>query len=153
MKQVIKDCTVCKKAQAWPLRGAAPPDLRSYHLSNDYTFSNTDINFAGPLYVKNIYGNSDLLFKFNIFLFKGATTCNVHLGLMPSMSAQHLISCLKRSGGRQGKINLFISNNFQTFVPDEIKSLLSSNDKTHASKGVGKITFKFRSIIYNNYRS
>ena len=44
------------------------------------------------------------------------------------MSAQHLISCLRRFAGRQGKINLFISNNFQTFVSDKLKNILSSND-------------------------
>ena len=128
VKQVIKDCVVCKKAQAWPLRGPEPPDLPSYRLSNDYAFSNTGIDFAGPLYVKNIYGDSGLLFKFYICLFTCATTRNVHLELTPSMSAQHLISCLKRFAGRRGKIDLFISDNFQTFVSDELKNFLSSKD-------------------------
>ena len=39
-----------------------------------------------------------------------------------------LISCLKRFAGRRGKINLFISDNFQTFVSDELKNFLSSNN-------------------------
>ena len=62
MKQVIKDCVVCKKTQAQPLRCPEPPDIPGYRLSNDYTLSNTSIYFAGPLYVTNIYGDSDLLF-------------------------------------------------------------------------------------------
>ena len=48
--------------------------------------------------------------------------------LAPSVSAQYLISCLRRFGGHRGKINLFISDNFQTFVSDELKNFLSSND-------------------------
>ena len=44
------------------------------------------------------------------------------------MSAQHLISCLRRFAGRRGKINLFISDNFQTFLSDELKNFLSSNN-------------------------
>ena len=128
MKQVIKDCIVCKKAQAWSLRGPEPPDLPSYYLSNDYGFSNTGIDFAGPLYVKYIYKNSDSLFKCYICLFTCATTRNVHLEFTPSMSAQHLSSCLKRFARRRGKINLFISDNFQTFVSDKLKNFLSSND-------------------------
>ena len=71
--------------------------------------------------MKNIYGDSDSLFKCFICLFTCATTRNVHLEIMPSVSAQHLISCLKRFAGRRGRINLFISDNFQTFVSDELK--------------------------------
>ena len=128
VKQVIKECAVCTKAQARPLRGPEPSDLPSYRLSNDYDFSNTGIDFAGPLYVRNIYGDSDSLFKCYIRLFTCATTRNVHLEVAPSMSAQHLISCLTRFAGRRGKINLFTSDNFQTFVSDELKNFLSSND-------------------------
>ena len=101
VKQILKDCVVCKKAQARPLIGPEPPDLPSYRLSNDYAFSNTVVDFAGPLYVKNIYGDRDLLFKSYSCLFTCATTRNVHLELTPSMSTQHLINCLKRFTGRR----------------------------------------------------
>ena len=127
VKQVIKDCVVCKKVQAQPLRGPDSPDLPSQRLSKDYAFSNTGVDFAGPFYVKNIYGDSDSLFKCYICLFTCATTRNVHLELRPSMSAQHLISYLKRFTGCRGKINLFISDNFETFVSYKLKSFLSSN--------------------------
>ena len=56
MKQVIKDCVVCKKAQVRPLRIPEPPDLPSYRLSNDFTFSNTGIDFGGQLNVKKKLG-------------------------------------------------------------------------------------------------
>ena len=48
--------------------------------------------------------------------------------LTPSMSAKHFISCLKRFTERRGKINLFIRDNFQTFISDELKNFLSFND-------------------------
>ena len=128
MKQVIKECVVCKKVQAQPLKGPEPPHLPSYRLSNDCAFSNTGISFAGPLYLKNIYGDSDSISKCYICLFTCATTCNVHLKFLHAMSAQHLISCLKRFAGRRGKINLFISDNFETFVSDKLNNFLSSND-------------------------
>ena len=89
MKQVIKDCVACKKAQTRPLRVPEPPDLPSYRLSNDYAFTNTGIDFAGLLYGPNSYGNSHSLFKCYTCLFMcgTGTTPNVHLELMPSMSA------------------------------------------------------------------
>ena len=61
MKQVIKDCVVCKKAQARPYRSPEPPDLPSCHLSNDYAFSNTGIDFAGLPHVENIYAGASPL--------------------------------------------------------------------------------------------
>ena len=57
------------KRQTQPLKGPEPPDLPSYRLSNDYAFSNTGIDFADPLYVENIYGDSDSLVKCCICLF------------------------------------------------------------------------------------
>ena len=32
VKQVMKDCDVCNKAQAGPLRGCEPPGLPSYSM-------------------------------------------------------------------------------------------------------------------------
>ena len=78
--------------------------------------------------MKNSYGDRTSLFKCYTCLLTCATTRNVHLALTPSISAQHLINCLKRFAGRRGKINLFISNHFQTFVSDELKNFLSSNN-------------------------
>ena len=100
VKQVIKKYVVCKKALSRPLRGPEPPHLPSYHLSDDYAFSNTGIDFVGPLYLKNIYGDIDSLFKCCICLFTSAATRNVYLELTPSINAQHLISCLRQFGGR-----------------------------------------------------
>ena len=78
--------------------------------------------------MKRFYGNNYSLFKCYICLFTCATTRNVHLELTSSIIAGHLISCLKRFAGRQGKIYLFIGDKFQTFVSDELNNFLSSND-------------------------
>ena len=50
-------------------------------------FSNTGVNLAGPLYIKDIYGKNDQMFKSYIFLFTCASTRNVHLELTTSMDA------------------------------------------------------------------
>ena len=165
VKQVIKDGVVCKKAQVWPLTVPKPPDLPSYRLSNDYAFSNTGIDIGGPLYVKKKFGDSDWLFKCYICLFTCGTTRNVPLELRPLVSAGHLIRYLKRFAGRTGKINLFISDNFQTFASNELKNFnhltisvgntyyhllmverilqtLNSYCKIHTSKGVRKMRFE-----------
>ena len=55
------------------------------------------VGFAGPLYIKDIYGKSDQMFKSYICLFTCATTRNVHLELIPSMDASDVIKALVRS--------------------------------------------------------
>ena len=96
-----------------PLRVPEPPDLPSYGLSNDFAFSNTGIDFGGQLYVKKKNGDSDWLFKCYICLFTCGTTRNVPLELRPSVTAGQLIRHLKRFAGRTGKLNLFVSDNFE----------------------------------------
>ena len=64
------------------MKGLPPPDLPAYRLSFDYTFSNTGIDFAASLYVKNVYSDDkDEMFKCYICLLTCATTRNVHLEL------------------------------------------------------------------------
>ena len=60
-------------------------------LDFDYAFCNTEVDFAGPLYIKDIYGKNDQIFKSYICLFTCATTRNIHLELTPSMDASDII--------------------------------------------------------------
>ena len=65
------------------------------------------------------------MYKAYILLLTCATTRSIHIELTPSMSCSSLIRCLKRFIGRKGKFNMAISDNFQTFISDELKQFLS----------------------------
>ena len=82
------------------------------------------MNFAGPLYVKDIYWKNDQVFKSYICLFTCATTRNVHLELTPTMDASDVIKALVRFLSRRGCIKTFISNNFSSFKFDEVSKFL-----------------------------
>ena len=69
----------CKKFQSETLVGSETSGLSNFRLDFDYAFCNTGVDFAGPLYVKNIYGKNDQMFKSYIFLSTCTTTWNVHL--------------------------------------------------------------------------
>ena len=62
--------------------------------------------------------------KAYILLFTCAATRGVHLELCPDMSTPCLIRCLKRFISRRGKFNMAISDNFQTFISNELKRFL-----------------------------
>ena len=98
-----------------------PSDLPKFSLSFDYAFSNSGV--AGPLYIKDIYGKNDQIFKSYIF-FTWATTRNVHLELTPSMDASDVIKALVRFLSRRGCIKMFISDNFSSFRFNEVSKFL-----------------------------
>ena len=82
------------------------------------------MNFAGPAYVKDIYGKNDQLFKSYICLFTCAATRYVHLELRPSIDASNVIEALARFLSRRGCIKMFISDNFSRFESDEVSKFL-----------------------------
>ena len=53
MKQVMKDCDVCNKAQAGPLRGCEPPGLPSYSMYE--CIWKRQLNIFGTDLAKNIW--------------------------------------------------------------------------------------------------
>ena len=64
--------------------------------------------------------------KAYICLFTCAATRNVHIELVPDMSAPSLIRCLKRFIGRRGKFHMAVSDNFKSFVGKELQNFLTA---------------------------
>ena len=120
VKAILNKCATCKKSQSRTLLGPEPSDLPKVRLDFDYAFCNTGVDFAGPLYVKDIYGENDEVFKSYIFLFTSATTRNVHLELTPSLDASDVIKALVRFLSRRRCIKTLISDNFSSFKSDEV---------------------------------
>ena len=52
----LNKCVTCKKSQSSMLLGSEPSDCLRFRLDFDNAFCNTGVEFAGPLYVKDIYG-------------------------------------------------------------------------------------------------
>ena len=83
--------------QGRALLGPKSPDLPEFRVSTDFAFTKIGVDYAGPLYVKNIYGGGSTLFKAMILLFTCASTRNIHLELTPYMNAPALIRCIPHS--------------------------------------------------------
>ena len=82
------------------------------------------VDFAGSLYIKDIYGQNDQLFMSYICLFTCVTTRNVHLELTPSMDDSDVIKALVRFLSRRGCIKMFISDDFSSLKSDEVSKFL-----------------------------
>ena len=128
VKDVLSKCITCKKIQGRAFSSPPPPPLPSFRVSDDLAFSNVGVDFAGPLYVKNIYQSKGDMFKCYIALFTCASTRAVHLELTPDLTAKSFLRVLKRFFGRRGIPNLFISDNGKTFKDSEVqKFVLNKN--------------------------
>ena len=125
--RVVSRCVTCIRWQKRTARGPASPDLPKFRLSCDYAFSSTGVDFAGPMYVKQIYNSGSNMFKAYILLFTCATTRNVHLELTPDMGSGCLIRALRRFLCRRGYVKLFVSDNFRTFKSKETVAFLQKN--------------------------
>ena len=124
VRVIFNKCVTCKKSHSRTLLGPEPSDLSKFRLDFDYEFCNTGVDFAGPLYIKDIYGKNDQMFKCYIRLFTCATTRDVHLELTPSMGASDIIKALVQFLSRRGCIKMFISDNFSSSRSDEVSKFL-----------------------------
>ena len=103
-------------------------NLPAYRVCSEYAFQSTGIDHAGPLFVKNMYGDSTTLNKSYILLFTCATSRGVHLELSPDLSAGPLILAIQRFLCRKGYPERFISDNGGSFKSVMLRNFLRKND-------------------------
>ena len=75
-----------------------PPtsQLPEFRLFDDFAFSSIGVDFAGPIYVKDVYNKSSVMNKAYIVLYTCASSRAVHLDLVPNMSTQAFVRSFKR---------------------------------------------------------
>ena len=130
VRSIIRKCVICKRVQGKPGKGPPPPDLPAYRLSSDFAFMKIGIDFAGALHVKNIYGDSNEMHKAYICLITCASTRNLHLELVPDLTAGALVRCLKRFMARRGTLHTVVSDNAKTFLSQELGTFIRAHNIT-----------------------
>ena len=111
VKQVIRDCERCKREKAKGYAGAPTASLPEFRVRPARPFSQTGLDFAGPLYFKTIDGMK----KSYVVLFTCAVTRAVHLELVPDQAVPTFIQALRRFSARRGMPERIQSDNAQTF--------------------------------------
>ncbi|KAL9975369.1 hypothetical protein ACROYT_G012524 [Oculina patagonica] len=124
VKDVLSKCVTCKKILGRAYSTPPAPPLPSFRVSDDLAFSKVGVDFAGPLYVKNIYESKGEMFKCYIALFTCASTRAIHVELVPDLTASSFLRVLKRFFFRRGLPNLFISDNGKTFKDGKVKKFV-----------------------------
>ena len=68
VKKILSKCVVCKKLEGRPYGVPPTPQLPEFRLSDDFAFSSIGVDFAGPIYVKDVYNKSSVMNKAYIVL-------------------------------------------------------------------------------------
>ena len=122
VKTVIGKCSVCKKIEGRSYAVPRSPPLPEFRLSDEFAFSRVGVDFAGPMYVKDIFAKGGGMNKVYIALFTCATSRAVHLELVPSLTAESFIKALTRFKGRRGTPTLIVSDNGKTFKDSRVQA-------------------------------
>ncbi|XP_068670957.1 uncharacterized protein [Montipora foliosa] len=122
VKTVIGKCSVCKKIEGRSYAVPRSPPLPEFRLSDEFAFSRVGVDFAGPMYVRDIFAKGGGMNKVYIALFTCATSRAVHLELVPSLTAESFIKALARFKGRRGTPTLIVSDNGKTFKDSRVQA-------------------------------
>ena len=117
VKNILRDCIVCKRVQGKAFETPPVADLPDFRVNEAPAFANVGVDFAGPLYVKERKG---VMKKVYIVIFACCVTRAVHLELVPDMTVQVFLNCLRRFAARRGTPSLIVSDNAKTFKAAKI---------------------------------
>ena len=124
VRKYLSKCTTCRRFEGKGYEIPKPPPLPGFRLSDEHAFSNIGIDYAGPVYVKNIYGTDQNTYKAYILLITCASTRGIHLELVPDLGAESLKRGLSRFQSRRGVPNLVISDNGKSFKDKSLRNYL-----------------------------
>ena len=141
VKKVVGKCLTCKRLDGKAFKPGPVGELPTFRATQTLPFSNTGVDFAGPLYVKNNTGEME---KVYIVLFTCCVTRAVHLELVAHLDTSAFINCLRRFCSRRGTPRLINSDNAMTFkAADQLLKKLANNHTFEDFLQYRRIKWKF----------
>ena len=126
VKSILSKCATCKQLTGKPYDSPNAPPLPPFRVSDDAAFSQIGIDFAGPLFVRDIYSKDKQSHKCYIALFSCASTRAIHLELVPDLQGSTFLRALKRFMGRRGIPARILSDNGKTFTDFMVQKFVNS---------------------------
>ena len=113
--KIFNPCARCKNVQGKVLRPLPTPVLPVYQVCAEFSFQVNGFDFAGPLFVKDIYSKSSDVNKYFILIFTCAANGFTYSELSQDMTSVSFINCFKRFMSRCGTPTNIVSDNFKSF--------------------------------------
>ena len=99
VKTIFKNYYLCKLVLGKPVMPSPTPALPDYRLHCIFSFQTIGIDYAGSVYIRDVYSHCDELFKFYYLLITRAATQAIHIELTSNFS-NLLILALRRCFAR-----------------------------------------------------
>ena len=125
VKKIISKCVVCQKIEGKGYGIPYPPPLPPFRLTDEFAFSRIGLDYAGPVYVKDIYTRAKMN-KAYIALYTCASTRALHLNLVPELSSQAFLRSFRRFVARRGIPARVLSDNAKTFKSMDVDEYIRS---------------------------
>ncbi|XP_057297390.1 uncharacterized protein LOC130627797 [Hydractinia symbiolongicarpus] len=125
IKQLIRQCHLCRYYEGKSYAYTVSPALPKSRLSNHHPFKHTGLDYAGSLYVRNVYHGGSM-YKAWVFLFTCTSTRALHLDLVPNASSSGCIRSLRQYFSERCIPSEIISDNGSQFIA-EVTQRFSSN--------------------------
>ena len=113
VQNIVRRCIICRRLSAKPFKAPGPPPLPQIRLSDMPPFTNTGVDFAGPLFCRERGCNE--AYKSYISLYTCASTRAISLELVPDLTAHSFKNSMIRFVSNRGIPNVMISDNAKTF--------------------------------------
>ena len=132
VRKIINPCVPYKKVQGKVLRPPPTPALHEYRVCAEFPFEVSSFDFAGPLFVEDIYSKSSDANICFILIFTCATSQFTYLELSTDMISVSFINCFKKFISPCGTPAKAFSDNFKSFKSNKTevyfkKSMLHEN--------------------------
>ena len=126
IRSLIFKCRRCKNVEGKPYSYPESPALPTCRLSATPPFYYTGVDYAGPIYVKDIFSTSNITHKAWIFLFTCSNSRAICLDLVPDSSSPSCIRGLKRFFSRRGAPKSILSDNGTNFTAADTQQFASN---------------------------
>ncbi|XP_057312268.1 uncharacterized protein LOC130653769 [Hydractinia symbiolongicarpus] len=128
VRNFIRTCQKCRRYENKPYPYPDPPSLPKSRLQDNMSFEVVGIDYAGPLFVKNVFNEEPDMYKAWIVLITCASTRAIHLDLASNSSGPECIEVLKRFIARKGAPNFILSDNGKCFISEDVQNFAASKN-------------------------
>ena len=134
-KMAFYPCCAAGDMKETPCETPPPPPLPTLRVKEVPPFVHTGVDFAGPLFVKTS-NSSD---KVWVCLFTCCIVRAVHLEVVPDLTTEAFLRCMKRFIARRGMPHQMLSDNGRTFeaAASQIKAIVSHPEVKSYLAGIG----------------
>nr|XP_047144631.1 uncharacterized protein LOC124818143 [Hydra vulgaris] len=123
---LIRECTSCRRIEGKPYSYPPTPPLPESCLNSDFAFKYIALNYAGPLYITDVYDDSTLN-KAWISLFTCCSSRYILLDLVADCSSRLCIMGIRQFIGKRGVPEIIYSDNGYQFVLVETQSFAANH--------------------------